>query len=99
MVGTKIKKMSNILDILLLVFFDPVGTQDAMFEKTVFFNLFPVIQKFAVLKSERRVAYDWSIRLGVRSLQGPTNSTSSTVGIRLGVRSLQGPTSSTVGIF
>ena len=42
------------------------------------------------------------IRLGIRSLQGPTNSTSSTVGIRLGVRSLQGPTnstSSTVGII
>ena len=52
-------------------------------KKADFFKLFPVIQKFAVLKNEREVSYDWSIRLGVRSLQGPTNSTSSTVGIRV----------------
>ena len=89
MVGTKIKKcrkswkfwpyLEKYTKIELLVFFRPVGPQDAMFEKKI--NLFPVIQKFAVRKSEREVAYDWSIRLGIRSLQGPTNSTSSTVGI------------------
>ena len=55
-----------------------------MFRKTVFLELSLVSQKFAVIKSVRKVAYDWSIRLGVRSLQGPTNSTSSTVGIITG---------------
>ena len=52
-------------------------------EKTDFFKLFPVIQRFAVNKSVRKVAYDWSIRSGVRSLQGPINSASSTMGIKL----------------
>ena len=54
MVGTKIKKMSKILEIFshfgqntknipnieILVFFDPVGPQDAMFEKNRFFQTF-----------------------------------------------------------
>ena len=74
--------MSNFGQNELLVFFDPVGPQDAMFEKNRFFKLFPVILKFAVLKSERKVSYDWSIRFVVRSLQRPTNNISSTVGIK-----------------
>ena len=53
----------NIQKIELLVFFRPVGPQDAMFEKKKF-KILPVNQKFAVKKSERRIAYDWSIITG-----------------------------------
>ena len=59
MVGTKIKKMSKILEIFshfrhisknipineIIVFFDSVGPQDAMFEKNRFFQTFTSYSK------------------------------------------------------
>ena len=65
MVGTKIKKMSKILEIFshfghntknipkieILVFFDPVGPQDAMFDKNRFFQTFSRFSKVRGQKS------------------------------------------------
>ena len=65
MVGTKIKKLSKILDILshfghnsknipnieILVFFGPVGPQDAMFGKNRFFLTFSGFSKVRAKKS------------------------------------------------
>ena len=65
MVGTKIKKMSKILEIFshfghntknipnieILVFFDPVGPQDAMFDKNRFFQHCSSFSKVRAKKS------------------------------------------------
>ena len=65
MVGTKIRKLSKILEILshfghntknipnieILVFFDPVGPQDAMFDKNRFFQTFSSFSKVRGKKS------------------------------------------------
>ena len=66
-----------------------------MFDKNRFFQTFTSFSKVRGKKRTVKLLMDQSIRLGVRSLQGPTNTSNSTVGIRLGVRSLQGPTNST----
>ena len=64
MVGTKIKKLSKILESLslfghntknipnieILVFFDPVGPQDAMFDKNRFFQTFTSFSKVRAKK-------------------------------------------------
>ena len=65
MVGTKIKKLSKILEIFshfghntknipkieILVFFDPVGPQDTMFDKNSFFQTFSSFSKVRGKKS------------------------------------------------
>ena len=80
MVGTKIKKCRKFWEFLanfghfsknipkneILVFFDPVGTQDAMFEINRFFQPFSSFSKVRGTQSERQITYDWSLRLVVR---------------------------------
>ena len=65
MVGTKIKKMSKNLEILshfghisknihnieILVFFGPIGPQDAMFDKNRFFR---TITSFSKVRAKKR---------------------------------------------